>query len=135
MVRIRYSTQEGVQKKSPSSPELSRFNGALLRHYCTKRMTILKFELFFRMRSVRSPRMDGMCEIKNRQRWYKSIQIFGSSTMFFFVTSHQLLFCILYFSSSSPFTKGERASASKVCVLDLIISASGIVDVVVCSVH
>ena len=45
---IGYSTQEGVQKKSPSSPELLRFKKALLRHYRTKRMTNLKFKLFFR---------------------------------------------------------------------------------------
>ena len=39
-------------------------------------------------------RMDGMRKMKNLQRWHKSIEIFGPSTMFFFVTSHQLLFCI-----------------------------------------
>ena len=45
------------------SKEISFINEALLRHYYrTKRMTILKFELHFRMQCVRSPWMDGMID-------------------------------------------------------------------------
>ena len=42
---IRHSTQVDVQEKSPSSTKLLRFNRALHRHYRTKRLTSLKFEL------------------------------------------------------------------------------------------
>jgi hypothetical protein len=40
--------------------------------------------------------MDGMRKMKDRHRWHKSIEIIGSSMMFFFVISLQSLFCIFH---------------------------------------
>jgi hypothetical protein len=45
---------------SRCSREISFVNDALHRHYRTKRMTNLKFELSLRMQCVRFPRIDGM---------------------------------------------------------------------------
>ena len=94
--RIMWEVKKQIFYTRRCSKEITFINGALLRHYRTKRMTILKFELYFWMQCVRSPRIDGMRKMTNLQRWHKSIEILGSSTMFFFVTSHQFNYCFVF---------------------------------------
>jgi hypothetical protein len=70
------------------------------------------------MRCVRFPQMDGMRKMKDRQRGHKSIEIIGSSTMFFFVTSHQKLFCIFHLHQ---LLQKVRERLPQKCLIDLIV--------------